>query len=200
MARKTGARHEGQPRRPRRRQPQIRHAEVRVPLPARQAPGRRLRRGASISRRKGGRSVTAAVAGIGRCLDRRPREGGDPPRGHGPARPGHARGLRRFWRFGEGLRPRGEDGRRCLGRRWRRRRGRERTRGGFVPVGQRRIRSRVLDGEKVVSARAIKHVDALAAIAKEGVASAAVLFRVARGEKAAPSGPTRRAARRSPRT
>ena len=38
------------------------------------------------------------------------------------------------------------------------------------------------DGEKVVSARAIKHVDALAAIAKEGVASAAVLFVVARGD------------------
>ena len=38
------------------------------------------------------------------------------------------------------------------------------------------------DGEKVVSARAIKHVDALAAIAKEGVASAAVLFVCARGD------------------
>ena len=38
------------------------------------------------------------------------------------------------------------------------------------------------DGEKVVSARAIKHVDALAAIAEEGVASAAVLFIVARGD------------------
>ena len=38
------------------------------------------------------------------------------------------------------------------------------------------------DGEKVVSARAIKHVDALAAIAKEGVASAAVLFVVARSD------------------
>ena len=38
------------------------------------------------------------------------------------------------------------------------------------------------DGEKVVSARAIKHVDALAAIAEEGVASAAVLFVCARGD------------------
>ncbi|CAH0365535.1 unnamed protein product [Pelagomonas calceolata] len=38
------------------------------------------------------------------------------------------------------------------------------------------------EGEKVVSARAIKHVDALAAIAEEGVASAAVLFIVARGD------------------
>ena len=38
------------------------------------------------------------------------------------------------------------------------------------------------DGEKVVSARAIKHVDALAAIAKEGVASAAVLFVCARND------------------
>ena len=34
----------------------------------------------------------------------------------------------------------------------------------------------------MVSARAIKHVDALATIAKEGVASAAVLFVVARGD------------------
>jgi len=38
------------------------------------------------------------------------------------------------------------------------------------------------DGEKVVSARAIKHVDALAAIAEEGVASAAVLFVCARND------------------
>ena len=38
------------------------------------------------------------------------------------------------------------------------------------------------DGEKVVSARAIKHVDALAAIAEEGVASAAVLFICARSD------------------
>ena len=38
------------------------------------------------------------------------------------------------------------------------------------------------EGERVVSARAIKHVDALAAIAEEGVASAAVLFVVARGD------------------
>lgn len=37
-------------------------------------------------------------------------------------------------------------------------------------------------GEKVVSARAIKHVDALAAIQKEGVAAAAVLFVVARAD------------------
>jgi hypothetical protein len=40
-------------------------------------------------------------------------------------------------------------------------------------------------GEKVVSARAIKHVDALAAIQEEGVASAAVLFVVARADAAA---------------
>ena len=38
------------------------------------------------------------------------------------------------------------------------------------------------EGEKVVSARAIKHVDALAAIAEEGVAAAAVLFVCARGD------------------
>merc|ERR1711924_560200 len=55
------------------------------------------------------------------------------------------------------------------------------------------------EGEKVVSARAIKHVDALAAIAKEGVASAAP-FLWSRAATAAPSGPTRRAARPSPRT
>ena len=38
------------------------------------------------------------------------------------------------------------------------------------------------EGERVVSARAIKHVDALAAIAEEGAASAAVLFVVARSD------------------
>ena len=45
------------------------------------------------------------------------------------------------------------------------------------------------DGEKVVSARAIKHVDALAAIAKEGVASAAVLATVRRSDGCSSSAP-----------
>ena len=49
---------------------------------------------------------------------------------------------------------------------------------GLFPWGKKNQKGP--DGEKVVSARAIKHVDALAAIAKEGVASAAVLFVVAR--------------------
>ena len=51
---------------------------------------------------------------------------------------------------------------------------------GLFPWGSKNQKGP--DGEKVVSARAIKHVDALAAIAKEGVASAAVLFCVARGD------------------
>ena len=49
---------------------------------------------------------------------------------------------------------------------------------GLFPWGKQNQKGP--DGEKVVSARAIKHVDALAAIAKEDVASAAVLFVVAR--------------------
>ena len=51
---------------------------------------------------------------------------------------------------------------------------------GLFPWGKQNQKGP--DGEKVVSARAIKHVDALATIAKEGVASAAVLFVVARGD------------------
>jgi len=51
---------------------------------------------------------------------------------------------------------------------------------GLFPWGKQNQKGP--DGEKVVSARAIKHVDALAAIAKEGFASAAVLFCVARGD------------------
>ena len=51
---------------------------------------------------------------------------------------------------------------------------------GLFPWGKQNQKGP--DGEKVVSARAIKHVDALAAIAKEGVASAAVLFVCARGD------------------
>ena len=134
-------------------------------------------------------ALATTVAGIGTCLDRRPREGGDPPRGS----PG----------------PRGQDMRADFvisG-------GSEKDRvlevktvvdasvdsgvdadeesgptAALFPWGSKNQKGP--DGEKVVSARAIKHVDALAAIAKEKASPAAVLFVVARGD-CSPSGPTR---------
>ena len=117
----------------------------------------------------------AAVARLGEVWTG-DRAKGDPPRGHGPAARTCARICR--VRFGR-LRARGKtvvDASVDAVSPPRR----SQDLAALFPWGKQNQKGP--DGERVVSARAIKHVDALAAIAKEGVASAAVLFVVARGD------------------